>query len=111
MPTNTKPTPPLACDLTAIPLEHRDAHQSTAQTLFNRVQATQELPDGYAFQLPNDSKTFLQAAQFIAHERECCPFFTFTLELEAANGPLWLRLTGPVEVKQVIQAEFRALLP
>jgi hypothetical protein len=98
-------TPALACDLTAIEAEHRDQHLITAKELFALVQEVRELPDGYAFSLPNDTDTFLHTARFIAGERQCCPFFDFTLELKATDEPLWLRLTGRERVKQVLQAE------
>jgi len=69
------------------------------------VEDVHELDDGYAFRLPNDADTFLQVAQFIVSERQCCPFFNFTLELGAMNGPLWLQLTGQEGVKQFLQTE------
>lgn len=100
--------PIIACDLTAIDAGERAQHFLTAEQLFAAVQQTDELPDGYAFRLP--AEHLLNAAHFIANERFCCPFFTFTLQQEANGGPLWLELTGTAEVKQFIAAEFRAIL-
>jgi hypothetical protein len=39
-------------------------------------------------------------AHFVEHERQCCPFYHFALEVEPNGGPLWLRLTGGAGVKQ-----------
>ena len=63
------------------------------------------MPDGYAFRLPNESDVLLKAAEFIALERLCCPFFGFSLEVEPEGGALWLRLTGREGVKPFIHAE------
>lgn len=98
----------IACDLTAIEASERNQHILTVEQLFAAVQHSHELPDGYAFQLSADH--FLSAAHFVANERLCCPFFTFTLELQPNNGPLYLKLTGSAEVKQFIAAEFGAIL-
>jgi hypothetical protein len=93
---------PIACDLTAIPADERATHSARAEQLL-RVGAAevQELPNGYAFRYA--AEQYAQVAQFIANERLCCPFFTFTLEVTPAQGPLWLRITGPTEVKEFLQ--------
>jgi hypothetical protein len=36
----------------------------------------------------------------------CCPFFDFRLELRA-DGVLWLSLTGPEGVKDLLRAEMQ----
>jgi hypothetical protein len=43
---------------------------------------------------------------FVADERRCCPFITFTITVAADGGPVWLHLTGDAEIKDVIRAEF-----
>src|SRR5262245_32876179 len=88
----------IACDLTAIEASEREQHFLTVEQLFATVQHTEELSAGYAFRLPTER--LLDAAHFIANERLCCPFFTFTLHLEPNGGTLWLKLTGSAEVKQ-----------
>ena len=105
MSNHIKLQPAIACDLTAIEAEHREQHLITAKQLLDMVQETRELSDGYALRLPGDTETFLHAARYISHERECCPFFHFTLKLAPPGGPLWLHLTGSEGVKQFLQAE------
>lgn len=61
-----------------------------------------ELPEGYAFELPNESDVLLTASEFIINERLCCPFFDFTLEVEREGGPMWLSLKGRDGVKPFI---------
>jgi hypothetical protein len=97
--------------MTAIPAEQRKAHLGTIERLFRAVQCIEELPNGYTFRLPNESDVLLEAAQFIARERLCCPFFVFSLEVEAEGGAIWLSLTGQEGVKPFIMAEISGHLP
>jgi hypothetical protein len=99
----------IACDLTAINAAERDQHTLTAHELFASVTEVQELADGYAFRLPPENLSLRSAADFIANERLCCPFFDFTLKVGAQNG-LWLSLSGSEEVKQFVRAEFGTLV-
>ena len=92
----------LACDLSAIALEQRAGHQALATQLFRQAaQERTELTDGYAFRFPAERYADLTA--FIANERLCCPFFTFTLEVTADQGPLWLHITGREGAKAILQ--------
>ncbi len=96
---------PFACDMTAIAPDRRGAHMETIKKLFRLVRSSRELPDGYAFELPNESDVLLTAAEFISQERLCCPFFGFALDVEREGGSVWLSLTGREGVKQFIMAE------
>lgn len=96
---------PIACNLTAIPAAQLEQHKTTAEQIFLAVAETRELPDGYAFRLPETSETLLKAVEFISNERLCCSFFSFNLEVEPQGGPLWLKLRGNEGVKPFIQAE------
>jgi hypothetical protein len=102
---------PFACDMTAIAADQRDAHLGTINKLFQAVQSMRELPNGYSFRLPNESYVLLTAAEFIALERRCCPFFGFSLEIEREGGAVWLSLTGREGVKPFILAEIGGQLP
>ncbi len=105
---NAQTQSPLACDLTAISADERAEHVLTAKQLFQETTALRELENGYALRLPNDSGMVLGVARFIDHERECCPFFHFTLEIEAEGGPLWVHLAGREGVKDFLRAELGA---
>jgi hypothetical protein len=99
----------IACDLTAIDAAERDQHMLTGKQLFASVTEVKELADGFAFRLPAETLVLRSAADFIANERLCCPFFDFTLKV-GAQGGLWLSLTGSDEVKQFVRAEFGTLV-
>ena len=73
--------------------------------VFGATKAIRELPNGYAFQLPTVAGLLPKIAAFIDNERLCCPFLSFTVEVEPARGPIWLQLTGRDGVKPFIQAE------
>lgn len=105
--TSQQPAPILACNLQAIPQEFRSLHQASIQRVLASVQEVQELPMGYALRLPNDSEVLQSAMSFISYERLCCPFFRFELDIEPELGPIWLRLTGDMDVKPFL----RGILP
>src|ERR1700704_931991 len=101
----TETESPFACDMSAIAPEDRSAHLATIEALFCAVEEIRELPAGYAFRLSNESEILVTAAQFIALERLCCPFFGFGLEIEREGGAVWLSLTGREGVKPFVMAE------
>jgi hypothetical protein len=100
-------TSPIACTLTSA--EHAQRQQAV-RDLFRSVDAVQELPDGYAFRFPGDDHSFAALAEFIAVERRCCPFFTFTLLVAPDGGPLWLHLRGSMEIKTFVGKTFMTLM-
>ena len=102
---------PFACDMTAIAPEQRGAHIATIEKLFGATRSIRELPDGYAFEIANESDVLLRAVEFIVNERLCCPFFDFALAIEREGGSVWLSLTGRDGVKPFIMAEIREHLP
>lgn len=108
METQAQQPIPIACDLTAIPAAQRADHVASAERLLaDGAAEVRELADGYAFRY--GAEQFEQVTQFIAAERLCCPFFTFTLEVAPARGPIWLRITGAdPAVKEFLQNNLRS---
>lgn len=98
----------LACDLSAIAPAEREPHEQRGRELFAAVVEVQELPDGYTFRLPVEM--LRSAAEWIANERLCCPFFIFTLKVAAQSAALWAALTGNEDVKAFIPVEFGGVL-
>jgi hypothetical protein len=96
---------PFACVMDAIEPSHRRQHLATARFVFAAVNEVREVPNGYAFRLPNASEMLRKVGDFIALEQLCCPFFGFTLEVEREGGAVWLELTGREGVKPFIRAE------
>ncbi len=101
---------PFACDMNAIEPAQREHHLAAAREVFQAVQSIRELPTGYAFQLPNETRLLIRSAEFIAYERLCCPFFGLAIEVEPERGALWLQLTGREGVKPFIEAEIGGAL-
>ena|ERR1041385_4653197 len=100
----------IACNLNAIDPAQRDQHGQKVREVFAAVQEQKELPTGYAFRLPADSTLLIKTAEFIANERLCCPFFEFSLRVEANGGPIWLQLAGSEEIKAFLKEEFASVL-
>ena len=101
---NSPPTA-LACNLNAMTAEQRERYRALSRQIWQAVEETQELSDGYAFRLPADPALCQVTAEFITLERLCCPFFSLAVELEHDGGPMWLRVTGRDGVKAFIAAE------
>jgi len=96
----------LACNLGAIAAEERDAHVKLAERVFAAVIESKELQTGYAFQLPLETARLTEVAQWVANERLCCPFFTFTV---VVNDQLWLELTGAEAAKDELIAMAKSI--
>ena len=94
--------PLLVCHLGAFDTEQKGRYDMLLETLMSVVQSRRELPDGYAFVLPSDVATCLQAMEFATLERRCCPFLTFRFDLAPSEGPLTLSLTGPEGIKELL---------
>jgi hypothetical protein len=92
--------PPIACSLTGEELAQRT--QSFGD-LLRSAQRVDELESGYAFRFPGDAATLALLTENIAAERACCPFFDFSLTLEHNLGPVWVQITGPAGVKEMLQ--------
>ena len=99
------PELPIACNLDAMNAEQRIRHQLLWQQLAAAREEIRELADGYGFRLPANPAIVSLAAAWMTLEQLCCPFFQFDLRLTAAQGPVWLELTGREGVKQLLQTE------
>lgn len=85
---------PIACVVDAFSADERRHWQELSARWRRTIDGIQELPDGYACRLGEDTATILAAAEWMTLDRRCCPFFTFTLAIEREGGGVWLRLTG-----------------
>lgn len=95
----------IACDLSVFSTEEREHHFAVVESLFAAVRKARELPDGYAFRLPEDSSWLFTLAEFIRDERKCCPFWAFGVRVEPHGGAIWLDLMGPEGVKPLLAAD------
>ncbi len=98
--------PVFACDISAIPASQRGAHHALTRRLVTQAaREIRELADGIAFCFP--AEEYAAVSRFVAQERLCCPFLSFTIDVAPERGPVWLRLTGPEGVKDFIRAELQ----
>lgn len=97
-------SPAIACVPGAIPADERAAHFALIRSLFGAAAESREpCGDGYAYRFPPDALEGV--SRFVLNERKCCPFLSFSLEITPADGPVWLRLTGPEGTREFLDAE------
>lgn len=102
----TVETVPLACVPGAIPAAAREAHFALAAELFGAaVEERRDLEDGYAFRFA--AHRLERVMRFVANERLCCPFLEFGVTVTPADGPVWLRMSGPEGTRAFLAAEMR----
>lgn len=97
---------PIACDLGVFSPAQRERHAALIARLSSEVVATEELPDGFAFEFSSDPGLLAEVSEWISLERACCPFLKFDVALAPERGRLRLRLTGGAMVKQFLREEF-----
>ena len=106
-PSQAEHVSPFACNAFALSPELRKRHfDELGPALLKLNKSTRQLPDGYEFELPADSKTYQLLTEWAFQERLCCPFFDIDLRFEREGGPLWLRLTGRPGTKDFIKMEW-----
>lgn len=96
---------PLACVPGAIPAAERATHFALAAEMFGAVAERRDEADGYAFRWGADQLP--RVMRFVTNERLCCPFLEFTITVEPADGPVWLRMSGPAGTRAFLEAELR----
>ena len=90
---------PIACNLTG---DDFDTRSDEVKHIFQAVEQTLELDDGYAFRFPGGDTSAAKLLEFTLAERRCCPFFIFELTFEPHEGPIWLRLRGSEDIKAFV---------
>lgn len=100
---------PFYCNLKAFQPEERKRWRQLIEALHAATVTVRELPDGYSLRLDPRRMSFSAAAEWIALERKCCPFFDFELDLHSHDGAVWLALKGREGVKQFILSDFTGL--
>ncbi len=96
----------LYCNVKAFTKEERVHYNALSAKLKTARISTQELSDGYAFELDPKQVSLAEVAEWVVDERKCCPFFTFEIGVEGKTGALTLSLKGREGVKPFIRMEF-----
>ena len=79
--------------------------------MLNKILAIKDLPDGYRFEFPGSAFVFSAISEWVLLERLCCPFLTFSLEIDQDAEPILLTLRGPLGVKQSLTSELQIPQP
>jgi len=94
-------TTPIACSLTTAELRDREA--TLLAQFRSAIVETEELPEGYAFRIPGDSRSIVLLAELIVAERACCPFLTVQVMALPHMGPVVVLLTGGDSAKEFLR--------
>jgi hypothetical protein len=92
---------PKACTL--VDKDQIKLQTTIAEELFTNFKQFRELNEGYELSYPGNDHWAAKLTEFIIFERKCCRFFTFELEFEPNEGPIWFRLRGPDGVKDFVK--------
>ena len=101
----------LVCNMRVFTPPQLESHIQTTKQLIQAVQAVQEVVNGYAFTLPNETEIISRISEFISNERLCCPFLKFTLNVLSSSEPISLALTGPIGTREFLRTEFGGAIP
>ena len=100
---------PIQCVIDAIPEDKREEHQQTAFAVMQSVTDVRETDETYTLIVPI---TELQhAATWISWERLCCPFLSFTLQIDPAAEHLAITIGNGADVKTLLEHELLAHVP
>jgi len=102
----TDEAPSFYCNLKALSTKERARHMLLTLEIERARAETIELGNGFAFRFQDGSVSLADLAEWVSAERKCCPFFDFEIDLQADNGPLWLKLRGKDGVKAFMSSEF-----
>jgi hypothetical protein len=91
---------PIACTLTEA--EMRERRRTILDFLGGAALDVTPLPLGFAYRFDPTSEVLDQLGRLVDAERQCCPFLTFRIVVEAGNQPFCLEITGPPEAKATI---------
>ena len=83
---------PIACDLTAIPVDQRESHIALVRSLL-AGNVTFESKLEMRFEL--GAERLGDVVQFVANERRCCRHLAFVIEVPAHAESVLLRVSGP----------------
>jgi hypothetical protein len=93
----------IACTLTEA--EIQDRRRTILDFVRGAILDVTSLPSGYAYRLEPTSEILTHLGHLVDLERQCCPFLTFRIVIEAGSQPICLEVTGPPEARGII-AEF-----
>lgn len=89
-----------------MPAELQERRRDVLSKVRGLVSEVKELENGFAYQFP-DGTLLPELANLIQLERQCCPFLSFRLTVEAGHAAVSLEMTGPAGTKEFLAEIFR----
>jgi hypothetical protein len=88
---------------------HTDRLNDLIVLFLTTFTAKEELEDGYAFQYPWDTERLAQMTELFGELHAGVPFMRAEIVMEPEGGPLWLRIRGGPEVKEIVGGSLQRL--
>jgi hypothetical protein len=82
--------------------ELRERRRTVLNSIREAAIGVVPIPGGYSYGFAPHSEVLTQLCQLVDLERQCCPFLTFGIIVEAGGEPFRLEVTGPPEAMPVI---------
>ncbi len=98
--------PPIACQLGVFDESELGRYRMSRSKVEGYVVRIEELPDGARIVLPGNDEMLALVTEWIALERRCCPFLSFTISVSGADTEMGVAITGDEEVKRFLDGEF-----
>jgi hypothetical protein len=95
---------PIVCNLTDTELRRR--REKYLDKMAELLVESEDLDNGTRFRFRITDSTLTDLAEIINLERKCCPFLSFSLNVEAGSKTASLDMTGPGEIKGIIRSLF-----
>jgi hypothetical protein len=95
---------PIVCSLND--KELRERREKYLDKMAGSLVASEVLDDGTRFRFHIGDSTLINLVEIINLERECCPFLSFKITLDAGSNSVSLDVTGPGEIKEMIRSLF-----
>lgn len=90
--------------MTTLTGDERRQHAAYTEAWTNAIESRSALPEGYEYRLRAEPPVLTALMGFVAMERRCCPFFTFSIRVDA--GPkVSFRMTGPPGTREFIESQ------
>lgn len=93
-----------ALSCTLLPAELQDRLDFLKKEVFSKVEKKEVLNDGMIFYFPDSQENTKMVMDFIAFERQCCPFFKFDLSILPFEKGIALKISGSRAVKEFLES-------
>jgi hypothetical protein len=97
----------LACKLTNKELAKREGELK--KVIFSKAQKITENNDSYELVFKESEDFSLKLVEYINLERQCCPFFTFSMTFEPQEGIVKLKIGESSEIKNLLKTELKGM--